>query len=93
MLAWPSNSTSAATRPIASPTSSPTRLGDPVVDVVVEALRDYGSKLPPVDDMTPTQRAGYEALRKLAEEGGQAQDARVRPRTILTCMMNTGCPI
>ncbi|HKG82248.1 MAG TPA: type II toxin-antitoxin system VapB family antitoxin [Beijerinckiaceae bacterium] len=40
--------------------------GRPVVDVVVEALRDYGSKLPPVDDMTPTQRAGYEALRKLA---------------------------
>ena len=35
--------------------------GRPVVDVVVEALRDYGSKLPPVDDMTPTQRAGYEA--------------------------------
>jgi hypothetical protein len=40
--------------------------GRPVVDVVVEALRDYGSKLPRVDDMTPTQRAGYEALRKLA---------------------------
>ena len=37
-----------------------------MVDVVVEALREYGSKLPPVDDMTPTQRAGYEALRKLA---------------------------
>jgi hypothetical protein len=37
-----------------------------VVEVVVEALREYGSKLPPVDDMTPTQRAGYEALRNLA---------------------------
>jgi hypothetical protein len=32
--------------------------GRPVVDVVVEALRDYGSKLAPVDDMPPTQRAG-----------------------------------
>jgi hypothetical protein len=40
--------------------------GRPVVEVVVAALRDFGSRLPAVDDMTPTQRAGYEALRELA---------------------------
>ena len=40
--------------------------GRPVVEVVVAALRDFGSRLPAVDDMTPTQRVGYEALRELA---------------------------
>lgn len=45
--------------------------GRPVVEVVVEALREFGSKLPAVDDMTPTQRAGYEALRELAREASK----------------------
>ena len=45
--------------------------GRPVVEVVVEALRDYGSKLPAVDEMTPTQRATYEALRDLAREASK----------------------
>jgi hypothetical protein len=43
----------------------------PVVDVVVEALREFGSRLPPLDDMTPTQRAEYEALRELAREASK----------------------
>jgi hypothetical protein len=45
--------------------------GRPVVEVVVEALRDYGSKLPAVDEMTPTQRATYEGLRELAREASK----------------------
>jgi hypothetical protein len=45
--------------------------GRAVVDVVLEALREYGSKLPKVDEMTPTQRATYEALRDLAREASK----------------------
>ncbi len=47
------------------------RTGQPVVEVVVSALREFGSKLPPVEDMTPTQRADYEALRELARQAAQ----------------------
>lgn len=43
-------------------------LNKPVGETVLIALRDYGSRLPKVDDMTPTQRAEYEALRALARE-------------------------
>ena len=43
-------------------------LGRPVGEAVLIALREYGSRLPKVDDMTPTQRAEYEALRALARE-------------------------
>ena len=46
-------------------------LGKPLVQVVEEALRHYGSKLPPRDGMTPAQRADYEALRALAREAAK----------------------
>ena len=44
------------------------RTGRPVVDVVVEALRQFGAKLLPVDELNPAQRAAYEELRALARE-------------------------
>jgi hypothetical protein len=43
----------------------------PMAQVVVEALRDYGSKLPMEDGMTPAQRATYEALRALSREAAK----------------------
>jgi hypothetical protein len=42
--------------------------GQPIVQVILTALRDYGSKLPEKDGMTPEQRASYEALRALSRE-------------------------
>jgi hypothetical protein len=47
------------------------RLDKPVVDVVLQALREFGSKLPPAGDLTPTQRAEYEALRDLARRAAE----------------------
>ncbi|HEY8564369.1 MAG TPA: type II toxin-antitoxin system VapB family antitoxin [Beijerinckiaceae bacterium] len=47
------------------------RLDRPVVDIVVEALREFGSRLPRLDDLTPTQRAEYEALRDLARRAAE----------------------
>lgn len=47
------------------------RLGKPVGEAMLIALRDYGSRLPKVDDMTPTQRAEYEALMALAREAAK----------------------
>jgi hypothetical protein len=47
------------------------RTGRPVEDVVVEALREFGSKLKQADDLTPAQRAGYDALRALAQQTAQ----------------------
>jgi hypothetical protein len=47
------------------------RLDKPVVDVILEALREFGSTLPPLDDLTPTQRAEYEALRDLARKAAK----------------------
>jgi hypothetical protein len=44
------------------------RTGRPVVDVVVEALRQMSAKLPSVDDLNSAQRAAYEDLRALAHE-------------------------
>ena len=44
------------------------QLGKPVGEAVLVALRDYGSRLPKVDEMTPAQRAEYRALRALARE-------------------------
>ena len=41
-------------------------LGRPVVQVVEDALREYGSKLPSHEGMTPAQRATFEALRALS---------------------------
>jgi hypothetical protein len=32
---------------------------------------EHGAKLTPVDEMTPTQRAGYEALRALSREAAK----------------------
>ena len=46
-------------------------LGRPVVQVVEEALRDYGSRLPSRDGMTPAQRAAYESLRALSRESAK----------------------
>jgi hypothetical protein len=46
-------------------------LGKPVGEAVLIALRDYGSRLPKVEDMTPTQRAEYEALMALAKEAAK----------------------
>ncbi len=43
----------------------------PVVEVVVAALREYGSKLPAEDGFTPAQRATYEALRALSRESAK----------------------
>jgi hypothetical protein len=45
--------------------------GQPVVQVILTALRDYGSKLPERDGMTPTQRAAAEALRALSREASK----------------------
>ena len=42
-----------------------------VVKVVVAALRDYGSKLPRREGMTPAQRADRDALRALAREAAK----------------------
>ncbi len=47
------------------------RLGTTVTDAVLEALREFGSKLPKADGMTPTQRADYEALLALANEAAK----------------------
>jgi antitoxin VapB len=49
----------------------PERLDKPVVDVVLQALREFGSKLPSLDDLTPTQRAEYEAFRELARKAAK----------------------
>jgi hypothetical protein len=42
--------------------------GCSVTEVVRAALRQYGEKLPKVDEMTPAQRATYLALRELSRE-------------------------
>ena len=42
--------------------------GRTITQVVEAALRDYGAKLPCRDDLTPEQRATYEALRELSRE-------------------------
>ena len=42
--------------------------GQPLTTVVVEALRAYGDSQPKREDMTPSQRAPYEALRALSRE-------------------------
>jgi antitoxin VapB len=47
------------------------RTGRPVVEVVVDALRELGAKLPADNGMTPAQRAQYEALRALSEEAAK----------------------
>ena len=47
------------------------RTGKPVVEVVVDALRELGAKLPPDNGMTAAQRARYEALRALSEEAAK----------------------
>jgi hypothetical protein len=46
-------------------------IGKPLVQIVEEALRDYGSKLPKRDGMTPVQRADFEALRALSREAAK----------------------
>ena len=46
-------------------------LGKPLVQVVEDALREYGSKLPQRDGMTPAQRADFEALRALSREAAK----------------------
>jgi hypothetical protein len=43
----------------------------PVVQVIVSALRDYGAKLPERDGLTPTQRAERDALRAIAREAAK----------------------
>lgn len=47
------------------------RTGKPVAEAVVTALRDYSAKLPAVDELTPSQRAEYEALRAIAQEAAR----------------------
>jgi hypothetical protein len=44
------------------------QLDQSLVRVVENALRDYGSKLPAKDGMTPKQRAAFEALNALSRE-------------------------
>ena len=44
------------------------RLNQPLAEVVLQALREFGAKLPSIDDFTPTQRAEFEALRELSRE-------------------------
>lgn len=46
-------------------------LGRPLVHVVEDALREYGSKFTGRDGMSPAQRADYEALRALARESAE----------------------
>jgi hypothetical protein len=43
----------------------------PVVQVVVDALREYGANLPRREGMTPAQRAERDALRALAREASK----------------------
>ena len=45
--------------------------GWPITEVVRTALRDYGSRLPKIENLTPTQRVEYEALRALAREAAK----------------------
>jgi hypothetical protein len=47
------------------------QLGKPLTEAVLTALRDYGSKMPKVEEMTPTQRAEHEALRALSREAAK----------------------
>ena len=46
-------------------------LGEPVEQVVEEALRDCGTKLPSRDGMTAAQRADYGTLRALSREAAR----------------------
>ena len=43
----------------------------PVVQVIVSALRDYGAKLPRRRRLSPSQRADRDALRALAREAAK----------------------
>jgi hypothetical protein len=45
--------------------------GEPIVQVILTALRDYGSKLPARDGLNPEQRATYEALQALSHEASK----------------------
>lgn len=45
--------------------------GAPVAKVVVNALREYGSRLPAREDLTPTQRASLDALLALSRESAK----------------------
>ncbi|NEU12308.1 type II toxin-antitoxin system VapB family antitoxin [Methylobacterium sp. BTF04] len=42
------------------------RLDTSVTEIVVRALREFGSRLPPRSDLTPSQQLEYDALRALA---------------------------
>jgi hypothetical protein len=45
--------------------------GQPIIQVILTALRDYGSKLPAKDGLNPEQRATYETLRALSREASK----------------------
>jgi hypothetical protein len=48
------------------------RRGVTTAEAVLQALRDYGSKMAPsLDGLTPTQRAEFEALMKLARKAAK----------------------
>lgn len=44
------------------------RLDTSVTDVVLRALREFGAKLSPRDELTPSEQAEFEALRALARK-------------------------
>ena len=46
-------------------------LDQPLAEVIVQALREYGAKLPKRDEMTPVQRADFERFRALAREAAK----------------------
>ncbi|MGH6853038.1 MAG: type II toxin-antitoxin system VapB family antitoxin [Methylocella sp.] len=53
------------------------RLKLSATEVVVKALRDYGARIAPsIQGMTPTQRADYDALMKLARQTARAKKPR-----------------
>jgi len=50
------------------------RLNVSTTEVVVKALRDYGTRVaPPIEGMTPTQRSEYKALMNLARRTAKAK--------------------
>jgi hypothetical protein len=47
------------------------QIQEPISEVVLRALREYGARLPKVENLTPTQRASYEALMAAAKRASK----------------------
>lgn len=47
------------------------RLGKPLSEAMLIVLREYESKIPEVDELTPSQRATYDMLQSLTREAAK----------------------